>query len=64
MSFIRLAIAFVLAFAIGAAPALAAHAISIDAPGDMLLFVLGVSGLLIGRQISKRRRKGDNDRHG
>ena len=64
MSVARVVIAFVVAFAMGAAPALAAQAISVDAPGDMMLFALGVTGLIIGRQFSRRRRKGDRDTDG
>lgn len=56
----RIIIAFIAAFLIGATPALAA-AISVDAPGDIALFALGVTGLLVGRHISKRRKKNDRD---
>ena len=38
-----------------------ARATSVDAPGDMLLFILGVSGLVIGRSII-RHRHGPDDR--
>ena len=63
MSIVRIIAAFLAAFAIGATPALAA-AISVDAPGDIMLFALGVTGLLIGRQVSKRRSKQDSDEPG
>ncbi|MBC2776415.1 hypothetical protein [Parasphingopyxis marina] len=64
MSYLRIMLAFAAAFAIGGAPALAASAISVDAPGDMMLFGLGVTGLIIGRQISKRRKKKEPDPEG
>ena len=57
----RIIIAFIAAVLIGATPALAA-AISVDAPGDIALFALGVTGLLVGRHISKRRKKTDTDK--
>lgn len=60
MSIVRIIAAFLAAIAIGATPALAS-AISVDAPGDIMLFALGVTGLLIGRQVSKRRAKQDSD---
>lgn len=56
MPLVRIIAAFLAAFAIGATPAMAA-AVSVDAPGDIMLFGLGVVGLLVGRQIAKRRKK-------
>jgi xanthosine utilization system XapX-like protein len=63
MSLARLITAFLAAIAIGATPAMAS-AISVDAPGDVMLFGLGVVGLLIGRQVSKRRKKHGSDEPG
>ena len=63
MSIVRIIAAFLAAIAIGATPALAT-AISVDAPGDIMLFALGVTGLLIGRQVSKRRSKQNSDEPG
>jgi hypothetical protein len=63
MSKIHIIAAFLAAFAIGATPAMAS-AISVDAPGDIMLFGLGITGLLIGRHISRRRKKNDSDEPG
>lgn len=63
MSFARLIAAFLAAIAIGATPAVAS-AVSVDAPGDMMLFGLGVVGLLVGRQVSRRRKKKGSDEPG
>lgn len=63
MSLARLIAAFLAAFAIGATPAMAA-AISVDAPGDVMLFGLGVVGLLVGRKVSKRRKKDGSNKPG
>ncbi|QLC25781.1 hypothetical protein HFP57_12645 [Parasphingopyxis algicola] len=63
MSLARIIVAFMAAIAIGATPAVAA-AISVDAPGDIALFALGVTGLLVGRQISKQRKKNGSDEPG
>ena len=63
MSAPRIIFAFIAAFVIGVTPALAA-AISVDAPGDITLFALGVTGLLVGRHISKRRKQRDSDEAG
>ncbi|MEO1167251.1 MAG: hypothetical protein AAFW97_00925 [Pseudomonadota bacterium] len=63
MSLARIIAAFVAAIAIGATPAIAS-AISVDAPGDIMLFALGLTGLIVGRQISKRRKKPDFDEPG
>lgn len=52
------------ALLLSAAPALAADAVDIDAPGDILLFALGVSGLLIGRRISRGRKRDDGNERG
>ncbi|MGP1352631.1 MAG: hypothetical protein ACTS1Z_04855 [Parasphingopyxis sp.] len=59
----RIIAAFLAAIAIGATPAIAS-AVSVDAPGDIMLFALGLTGLLVGRQISKRRKKADIDKAG
>ncbi|MEM8695628.1 MAG: hypothetical protein AAGE05_06360 [Pseudomonadota bacterium] len=56
-------VAFLAAIAIGGTPAMAS-AMSVDAPGDIMLFALGVTGLLVGRQISRRRKKHDPDESG
>ncbi|MCA1748533.1 MAG: hypothetical protein ABR601_02505 [Parasphingopyxis sp.] len=50
------AIVVLLSFTTAGAASGAAGATSVDAPGDMLLFALGVTGLLIGRRIRSRRR--------
>ena len=63
MSLARIIAAFLAAIAIGATPAVAAS-VSVDAPGDVMLFGLGVVGLLVGRQVSKRRKKNDPDEPG
>ncbi|RED16953.1 hypothetical protein [Parasphingopyxis lamellibrachiae] len=63
MPFARLIAAFLAAIAIGATPAMAS-AVSVDAPGDVMLFGLGVVGLLVGRQVSKRRKKNGSDKPG
>ncbi|WP_299328954.1 hypothetical protein [Parasphingopyxis sp.] len=60
MSFARVFAAFLAAIAIGATPAIAS-AVSVDAPGDIMLFALGLTGLLVGRQISKRRKQKDSE---
>lgn len=59
----RIIAAFLAAIAIGATPAIAS-AVSVDAPGDIMLFALGLTGLLVGRQISKRRKNADIDKAG
>lgn len=38
-----------------AAPAIASGGIEIPEPGDPWLFALGVVGLIVGRQVAKRR---------
>ncbi len=63
MSVARLIAAFLAAIAIGATPAMAV-AVSVDAPGDVMLFGLGVLGLLVGRQVSKRRKNNGSDEPG
>lgn len=63
MSLVRIIAAFLAAFAIGATPAMAA-AVSVDAPGDLMLFGLGVVGLLVGRKVAKRRKKAGSDEPG
>ena len=63
MSAPRIIFALIAALVIGVTPALAA-AISVDAPGDITLFALGVVGLFVGRQISKRRKKSDSEEAG
>jgi xanthosine utilization system XapX-like protein len=63
MTATRVLLAFLAAIAIGAAPALAAAAVSVDAPGDIALFALGVTGLIIGRRISKRRNQRNDQDH-
>lgn len=55
MAYLRIIAAFFAAAGIGATPAIAG-AISVDAPGDIMLFGLGLVGLIVGRQISKRRK--------
>ena len=63
MSALRIILAFIAAILLGVTPALAS-AISIDAPGDISLFALGIVGLLVGRQISKRRKRPGSDEDG
>ncbi len=41
--------------ALAAAPAAAAGGIEIPEPSDPWLFALGVVGLIVGRQVAKRR---------
>lgn len=50
-----------LCFTLAGAASAAAGATSIDAPGDILLFALGVSGLVIGRRIRRRRKDRKRD---
>ena len=51
----RILFALLLTTAAAAAQA-SAGATSVNAPGDILLFGLGVSGVLIGRRLHRRRR--------
>lgn len=47
-------------FALGwAGPALAASGTSIPEPNDLLLLGLGLAGLIIGRQASRKKKSGD-----
>lgn len=51
----------IIAFAATPAPA---RAVSVDAPGDVMLFGLGIVGLLVGRHVSKRRKNNGSDKPG
>lgn len=48
---------FILAMALWATPAFAQTGVQIPEPSDVALFALGVAGLILGRQSSKRKPK-------
>lgn len=59
MTLVARRLAIVASIALGLAissPGLAQAAVSIPEPGDMTLLALAAAGLIVGRQVARRRR--------